>query len=119
MDNIVNDSFELYDLRIELIRFENWKCVTDWAKIWDYFEVKWENIYIPEWKWFSFYNLASIIPLIWAKQRVSNNKNDWIEIDDEIRAPDINCSAVFKIIRLWKRKFYTHLTSWNIKINEK
>lgn len=107
--------FELYDLRVELVRFENWKCVTDGAKIWDYFEVRWENIFIPNGQGFSFYNLASIIPLLAAKQRVSNNPNDWMEIDDEIRAPDANCGAIFKIIRTWKRVFTTEDTSWKHK----
>jgi len=109
------EEFELYDLRVELVRFENGKSSTYDAQIWDYFEVKWENIFIPENKGFSFYNLASIIPLLSAKQRVLNDKNDWMEIDDEIRAADANCGAIFKIIRTWKRSFQTHLTSGNIK----
>ncbi len=106
-------TFELYDLKVELVRFENKLQVTDWAKIWDYFLVKWENIFLPEWQWFSFYNLASIIPLLATKQRINNNKNDWIEIDDEIRAADANCWAIFKISRIWKTTFQTNLTTWN------
>ena len=112
----MNDSFELYDLRVELIRFEWWRCVTDGAQIWDYFEVRGENIFIPDGKWFSFYNLAAIIPLLAAKQRVHNHSNDWMELDDEIHAPDANCWAIFKIHRTGKRTFYTHLTSWNKKM---
>jgi len=106
--------FELYDLRVELTRFEDNICMSDGAKIWDYFEVRWENIYLPEWLWFSFYNLASIIPLLSAKQRIYNDDNDWIEIDNEICSPDVNCWAIFTIKRIWKRTFYTHLTTWNI-----
>lgn len=109
-------TFELYDLRVELVRFENDICITDGAQVWDYFEVKGENIFLPEGQWFSFYNLASIIPLLSAKQRVDNSENDWIEIDDEIRAADANCGAIFKITRIWKRTFQTHLTSLNKKL---
>lgn len=112
-------NFELYDLRVELVRFENNKCVTDWAEIWDFFEVRWENIFLPKGKGFSFYNLSSIIPLLSAKQRVGNHENDWMELDDEIRAPDANCGAIFKIIRTWKRIFTTEDTSWNKKLHEK
>lgn len=109
----MNDSFELYDLRVELVRFERDTCMSDGAKIWDYFEVRWENIFLPENQGFSFYNLAAIIPLLAIKQRVKNDSNDWIEHDSEISAPDINCWAIFKITRTNKRTFYTHLTSWN------
>lgn len=97
--------YELYNLRVELVRFEWNKCQTDWAMLWDYFEVIWENLYFPDKKWFSFYNLASIIPLLAAKQRF-NCVNDWMEKDDEISSVDANCWAIFKIIRTWKTKFY-------------
>ena len=113
----MKNSFELYDLRIELTRFENGKCMTDWAKIWDYFEVRGENIFIPEGKGFSYYNLAAIIPLLSMKQRVTNHQNDWIEHDDEISAPDFNCWAIFKIIRMSKRTFFTENTSWTYQSN--
>ena len=109
-------TFELYDLRVELVRFENNVCITDWAQIWDYFEVRGENIFLPEGQWFSFYNLAPILPLLSAKQRVNNNENDWMELDDEIRAADANCGAIFQIQRIWKRTFQTDLTSWNTKL---
>ena len=79
----MNECFELYDLRIELVRFENEKRMTDGAKVWDYFEVRWENIFIPAEQGFSYYNLAAIIPLLAAKQRVTNDVNDWMELDDE------------------------------------
>lgn len=112
------DNFELYDLRVELTRFEKNKCITYWAKIWDYFEVRWENIYFPDGQGFSFYNLAAIIPILAIKQRVTNDKNDWVEHDEEIRAPDANCWAIFTITRLWKREFHTHLTSWSCIKND-
>lgn len=105
---------KLYNLRVVLERFEWWKQITYNAKVGDYFDVIWENIFLPEKQGFSYYNLSSIIPLISAKQRVTNNKNDWIECDDEIRAPDYNCWAVFKIYRTGITVFDSTVLSPNI-----
>lgn len=100
-----SDSFQLYDIRVELIEFRDQKKKTYWAKIGDYFEVRWENIYLPEWQWFSFYNLAAIIPLIAAKQRYTH-PNDWMTTDIFIQAVDVHCGAIFKITRIWLRTFH-------------
>ncbi len=113
----INDTFELYDLRVELIAFREWKQMTDWAKIGDYFEVRWENIFFPPWQWFSFYNLAAIIPLLAAKQRITHN-NDWMTTDSDISAVDIHCGAIFRISRIGKTIFYHHQVSGE-KLNNK
>lgn len=42
-----DDSFSLYNLRVELIGFRDGKNMTYDAKIGDYFEVRGENIYLP------------------------------------------------------------------------
>lgn len=109
MDKL-DDSFELYDLRVELIEFRDAKQMSYDAKIGDYFEVRGENIYFPDWQWFSFYNLAAIIPLLSAKQRVTN-KNDWMTTDSYLSAVDIYCGAIFRISRIGIRTFYHHETS--------
>lgn len=106
--------FKLYNLRIILDRFEWEKRMSYNAKVWDYFEVIWENIFIPKNQGFSYYNLSSIIPLLSAKQRITNSENDWIECDDEIRAPDFNCGAIFKIYRTGMTVFDSSELSWNI-----
>ena len=42
-----DDTFTLYDLRVELIGFREGKCMTDGARVGDYFEVRGENIFFP------------------------------------------------------------------------
>ena len=109
---IDNDSFSLYDLHVELIGFRDGKSMSYDAKIWDYFEVRWENIYLPPWQGFSFYNLAAIIPLLAAKQRITH-PNDWMSTDSEISAVDVHCGATFRITRMEQRVFRHSETSWN------
>ena len=43
----LDDSFELYDLRVELIEFRDNKQMSYDAKVGDHFEVRGENIYLP------------------------------------------------------------------------
>ncbi len=107
-----SDSFSLYDLRVELIGFRDGKNMTYDAKIGDYFEVRWENIYLPPWQGFSFYNLAAIIPLLAAKQRVTH-PNDWMSTDSEISAVDVHCGATFRITRTKQSIFRHSETSGN------
>ncbi len=106
----LDDSFELYDLRVELIEFRDNKQMSYDAKVGDHFEVRGENIYLPNWQWFSFYNLAGIIPLLSGKQRVTD-VYDWMSTDSDVSAVDIHCGAVFRISRIGKRTFYHHKTS--------
>jgi uncharacterized repeat protein (TIGR04076 family) len=110
-DNFLNDEFELYDLRVELVEIRG-QIQSFGAKIGDYFEVRGENIFLPPNQGFSYFNLAAIIPLLAAKQR-PNHPNDWIGTDDLIAAPDANCGAIFKIIRIGKRSFKHSETSGN------
>ncbi|MBP6851227.1 MAG: TIGR04076 family protein, partial [Rhodoferax sp.] len=53
---------------------------------------------------FSMYSLASIIPLLPAKQRPTDAK-DWMSTDAEVACPDPNCPTRFRITRLGKRTF--------------
>lgn len=107
-----DDTFYLYDLRIELVEFRNNKSMTYGAKVGDYFEVIGENIFLPTNQGFSFYNLAAIIPLLAAKQRVTN-ENDWMTTDNEVAAVDVNCGAIFRISRVGIREFKHSDTSGN------
>jgi uncharacterized repeat protein (TIGR04076 family) len=109
------DQFQLYDLRVELVEIRG-QSFTYNAKIGDYFEVRGENIYLPEGQGFSMYNLASIIPLLPAKQR-ENHPNDWMETDSFIHSVDANCGAIFEIKRIRKNVFRHSETSSNPKEN--
>lgn len=97
-----DDTFELYDLRVEVIRRDG-KMVCSHS-VGDYFEVSGENISIPEGKTFSLYALAALLPLLPAKQR-DTSPNDWMSTDHEVRCPDPLCGGVFRITRLRKRMF--------------
>ncbi len=95
-----DDTFELYDLRVEVARCEG-KMVCNHA-IGDYFELHGENLYIPDGKPFSIYALAALLPLLPAKQRPTH-VNDWMTTDTDVACPDPHCGAIFRITRTGKR----------------
>lgn len=97
-----DDSFDLFNLKVEVARCEG-KMVCK-HEIGDYFEVSGENISIPSGKEFSMYALAAILPLLPAKQRMTD-ANDWMTTDDEVACPDPHCGAIFKITRTRKTTF--------------
>ncbi|HOV63325.1 MAG TPA: TIGR04076 family protein [Spirochaetia bacterium] len=96
------DEFTLFDLRVEIV--EGTKPMVCSHKAGDYFEVRGENLYFPEGQGFSLYALAAILPLIPAKQRMTD-ENDWMSTDTDIACPDPNCGARFRITRIGRRTF--------------
>ncbi len=98
-----DDSFELYDLRVEAV-------IPDGAKIYcgakpgDYFELRGEMLHLPPGQGISIYSLASVLPLLAAKQRPTH-RNDWMTTDAEIACPDPNCGSRLRIRRLGLRRF--------------
>ena len=86
----MNDAFELYDLRVETEETEKPFVCSHHAG--DYFLVQGENLIFPETNSFSMYALSAILPLLPAKQRVTN-PNDWMTTDAYIACPDPNCGA--------------------------
>ena len=97
-----DDSFELYDLRVEIVAPEG-------AKIYcgapgDWFELRGEQLHLPPGQGFSIYSLAAILPLLPAKQR-QTHPHDWMTSDAEIACPDPNCPSRLRITRLGKRRF--------------
>jgi uncharacterized repeat protein (TIGR04076 family) len=97
-----NDEFTLFDLRVEVV--EGPRPMVCSHKAGDIFEVRGENLYFPEGLSFSLYALAAILPLIPAKQRMTD-KNDWMTTDTDIACPDPNCGARFRISRIGRRTF--------------
>jgi uncharacterized repeat protein (TIGR04076 family) len=97
-----DDSFELYDLRVEVIATERPMVCSHNAG--DWFEVRGENLTLPPGQAFSIYALAALLPLLPAKQRVTH-ANDWMTTDTDIACPDPNCGARFRITRVGKRTF--------------
>ena len=98
-----DDSFELYDLRVEVTAPEG-GAIYCGAKPGDHFELRGEMLYLPPGQGFSIYSLASVLPLLAAKQR-QTDRSDWMTSDAEIACPDPHCSTRLRITRLGKRRF--------------
>ena len=96
----MDDSFTLYDLKVEVVAGE--KPFVCSHKVGDYFLVQGENLVFPENTSFSMYSLAALLPMLPAKERPLH-PNDWMLSDAEIACPDPNCGARFRITRIGKR----------------
>ena len=100
--SIRDDSFELYDLRVEVIATE--RPMVCGHRAGDWLEVRGENLMLPPGQPFSLYALAALLPLLPAKQRATT-PNDWMTTDAEVACPDPNCGARFRITRIGTRTF--------------
>ncbi len=106
MQPAADDSFELYDLRVEVVvpaerLAERILCN---ARLGDWFEVRGELLHFPPGQAFSMYSLAALLPLLPAKQRPTH-ANDWMNTDAEVACPDPHCPTRFRITRLGLRRF--------------
>ncbi|MDR6444221.1 TIGR04076 family protein [Paraburkholderia sp. 22099] len=109
-------SFELYDLRVEVVAPEGARLYCG-AKVGDYFELRGEMLHLPPGQGFSIYSLASLLPLLPAKQRATD-PHDWMSTDAEVACPDPNCPSRFRISRLGKRRF-RHADTTAVKLSSK
>ncbi len=98
-----DESFELYDLRVEVVAPEG-AMIYCGAKPGDHFELRGEMLHLPPDQGFSIYSLAALLPLLPAKQRATH-PNDWMSTDAEVACPDPNCPTRFRITRMAKRVF--------------
>ncbi|MBB3929517.1 putative repeat protein (TIGR04076 family) [Kaistia hirudinis] len=98
-----DDHFELYDLRVEVVAPPGAKLYCG-AVVGDHFELRGEMLHLPPGQGISIYSLASVLPLLAAKQRPTH-RNDWMTSDAEIACPDPNCPSRLRITRLGKRRF--------------
>lgn len=95
--------FALWDLRVEVV-------APPGAKLWcgakpgDYFELRGEMLYLPPGQGISIYSLASVLPLLAAKQRPCSEA-DWMSSDAEVACPDPNCPSRLRITRTRLRRF--------------
>jgi uncharacterized repeat protein (TIGR04076 family) len=103
MARVSDDSFELYDLRVEVVAPKGAKLYCG-AKVGDYFELKGEMLHLPPGQGFSIYSLAAVLPLLAAKQR-DTHPHDWMTSDAEVACADPNCPSRLRIIRGAKRRF--------------
>jgi uncharacterized repeat protein (TIGR04076 family) len=98
----VDDRFDLYDLRVEVIATERPMVCSH--RPGDWFEVRGENLVLPAGQPFSLYALAALLPLLPAKQRPTDT-NDWMTTDTDVACPDPHCGARFRITRIGQRTF--------------
>ena len=96
-----DDSFTLYDLRVDWVAGETCYCK---AKAGDHFELHGEHLKFPAGQTWSIYTLAALLPLLPAKQRPTH-PNDWMTTDVEIAGPDPHCGARYRIRRIGRRRF--------------
>jgi uncharacterized repeat protein (TIGR04076 family) len=97
-----DDTFELYDLRVEVVATDRPMVCSHRAG--DWLEVRGENLSLPAGQSFSMYALAALLPILPAKQRPTH-PHDWITTDADVACPDPNCGARFRITRLGTRTF--------------
>jgi uncharacterized repeat protein (TIGR04076 family) len=102
-DSIEDDSFELWDLRVEAVVPAGTKAYCG-AKDGDYFELRGEMLTLPPGQGFSIYSIAAVLPLLAAKQRPTH-ANDWMTSDSEVACPDPNCPSRLRIRRMSLRRF--------------
>jgi uncharacterized repeat protein (TIGR04076 family) len=96
-------AFELYDLRIEVVGPPD-RTIYCGARLGDYFDLHGEMLKLPAGQGFSIYSLAALLPLLAAKQRMTD-PNDWMSTDAEIACPDPHCPTRFRITRTGVRRF--------------
>ena len=97
------EGFELYDLRVEVTGPPD-RTIYCGARLGDYFELQGEMLKLPPGQGFSIYSLAALLPLLPAKQRITD-PNDWMSTDAEVACPDPNCPTRFRITRTGRRRF--------------
>lgn len=98
----LDDSFELFDLKVEVVAGERPMVCNH--KAGDFFTLSGENLALPPGQTFPIYPLAALLPLLPAKQRATH-ANDWMTTDALVACPDPNCGALFKITRTGRRTF--------------
>jgi uncharacterized repeat protein (TIGR04076 family) len=97
-----DDAFELYDLHVEVEEGDAPMVCNHPAGSW--FKVQGENLVFPSGQTFPLYPLASILPLLPAKQR-DTHPNDWMTTDAVVACPDPHCGGRFRITRTGRRAF--------------
>ncbi|KAF2771095.1 hypothetical protein EJ03DRAFT_325891 [Teratosphaeria nubilosa] len=98
-----SDAFQIYDLRVEAVCPPGERMMCG-AKQGDHFTLEGEMLFLPPSQGISIYSLASLMPLLAAKQRPTH-PNDWMSTDALIACPDPNCKSQWKMIRTKLRTF--------------
>ncbi len=99
---MAGDEFTLYDLKVEVIATDRPMVCNHQEG--DHFLLSGENLSFPSGQTFPLYPLAALLPLLPAKQRMTD-MNDWMTTDTDIACPDPHCGALFRITRTGTRVF--------------
>lgn len=95
----------LYDLRVTVERIEG-RSVCG-LEVGDYFELtESSRLRIPDGRHFCVFALASVLPLLAAKQR-KLPAGDWLEQDSLVACPDPDERVVMRIERIKRRRIPT------------
>lgn len=90
--------FKLYDLRVSVAEIRG-RSVCG-LEVGDYFEVRNSSqVTIPPGRHFCMYAMASVLPLLPAKQR-ELAENDWMASDSLVACPDPDEQVIMRIERL-------------------
>ena len=100
-----DDTFELYDLRVEVVGCRPGRRMVCNHPIGSYFDASGENLKLPPGQSFPVYPLASLLIFLPAKQWMTHS-NDWMTTDVDIACPDPNCGGIFRIQRMGTRVFH-------------
>ncbi|TVR23432.1 MAG: TIGR04076 family protein [Anaerolineaceae bacterium] len=93
--------FDLYDLRVTVVEIRG-RSVCGLA-VGDFFElINSSQLRIPSGKHFCVFALASVLPLLAAKQR-QMAAADWLERDSLVACPDPEEGLIMKIERIARR----------------
>src|SRR5260221_520530 len=92
------DEFGLYDLKVVTIHLEKDKPLVCNHPVGSYFTLQGENFSLPEDQPFPLYCIASLLPLLPAKQRM-NHPMDFMETDGHVKCPDPTCGGAFEMQR--------------------
>jgi uncharacterized repeat protein (TIGR04076 family) len=109
----MDDSFTLYNLEVSVAGDpDTFVCSHKTGLA---FRVVGENLIFEDNNSFSMYALATLLPLLPAKQR-ETHPHDWLTTDELIACPDPNCGARFKITRTDKSTFH-HADVTDVPLN--
>jgi len=99
------DTSDLYDLRVTVAAIEG-RSVCG-LRVGDYFEVtESSRLRIPAGRHFCMYALASVLPLLPAKQRALD-PGDWLARDSTVACPDADERLIMRVERTGRRSLPT------------
>lgn len=101
----MNPQFTLYDLKVTMLHTQDGRKSLSQQKDGTYFLMHGENLIFPcEGNFFPLYALATLLPLLPAKQR-ETAAEDWMTSDCLIADPDPHSGLQYKIERTGIRVF--------------